>query len=366
MRIKGIIAILTSLAILSSTDVYGHTMRGIGTYSESDGSNPGWIFNIDPKFSHSKNKKNDYRYKTEAMKNKYDTHFKAGIKLWGSLIEMNEKRFTSNVVTEGETEYSKKATAVAEIRGISLLKTNQHIKGWTITVNTSPEAITPFRTLSSYDRSIIMAHEIGHVYGLGDLEHNKHRGKLMFGSNVGTVTASDRLGMQVVTGAHKKHEKKSSDKYDKIRSKEHTRVCSCGLKVNEKHKFDKFGTYPSSNAKRSTLHTVKCGCGQTGKDKAHSYGGLFGIGVKVQYTQATAAEHNEIKKCKGCSYNNSVRKKHSTGGKFSDGKKVRYTRANANEHNEIKKCKGCNYEHSVRKKHRFDKKGKCKDCGFVK
>ncbi|MCL2081846.1 MAG: hypothetical protein FWH04_01200 [Oscillospiraceae bacterium] len=359
MRIKGIMSILTSLVVLSSTAVYGHTMKNVGMYAESHANNPGWIFNVDSKFSHSKGKKYDYRYETEAMKNKYDTPFKTGIKLWGTYIGMTEKKNSKNIVTEDSLGSG--VAAVAELRGIDPKKSNQHIKGWKITANAPV-----FRNLSPDEKAKTMAHEIGHVYGLGDLRYYKNRGNLMYNQSITGLTSSDRLGMQVVTGVHKKHEKKSSDKYDKIMSKEHIRVCSCGLKVNEKHKFDKFGTYPSSNTKRSTLHTVKCSCGEASKDKAHSYGGLFGIGVKVQYTQATAAEHNEIKKCKGCSYNNSVRKKHSFTGKFSDGKKVRYTRANANEHNEIKKCKGCNYEHSVRKKHRFDKKGKCKDCGFVK
>ncbi|MCL2083285.1 MAG: hypothetical protein FWH04_08655 [Oscillospiraceae bacterium] len=407
--IKRIVALVTALVILPNTSILAHDINGIQTPPEINPNNIGWVFMTNQYTNrlHAQGKSYTYQYKNESIKKKYSRDFEAGIKLWGSLIKMKEKKKSDNIIEEGETR-NRAAIAEISIPVFPFAKDHQHIRKWKITINTEPSEGTPFSRMSAEGKSVVMAHEIGHAYGLGDLRQFKNRGNLMY-SSAGWPTGADMIGMEVVTGVHKNHAKGK----DRTRAsaphnnKECRRLCLCGVYAYQKHKFERHRQYANGSAKKSTHHTSECDCGRKENDKKHSYGGTFSDGKKVQHTRATTSEHNEIKKCKGCSYNHSVRKKHSTGGKFSDGKKVRYTqataskhneikkckecgaetsvrkkhstggkfsdgkkvrytRANANEHNEIKKCKGCNYEMSVRKKHRFDKKGKCKDCGFVK
>ncbi|MCL2081783.1 MAG: hypothetical protein FWH04_00880 [Oscillospiraceae bacterium] len=407
-KIKIFASLIAAVMLMSNTSSFAHTIKNIEIFFEDSSLNPGWVFqkNEHVDFLHAKSKKYDYRYSSKAIKDKYGSFFEAGIRIWGNYIDMREKDRSKNIVREAPLD---DPDVLAQANS-TYKKGKQHIIRWTITVNT--KGIFMARPTTGKNR--IMGHEIGHVYGLGDLYDAKNRGKLMLGiyGNMGGITASDKRGMEVMTGVHKKHAK-GKDRTSNCRTHtftHHKQMCACGIRIFEKHNTSggRVISFGMDANKRSTHHYITCvDCGDRAKDKKHSYGGefpdgktvrysrinstehneikkckdcdygmvaakkhstggKFSDGKKVRYTQATASEHNEIKKCKECGAETSVRKKHSTGGKFSDGKKVRYTRANANEHNEIKKCKGCNYEQSVRKKHRFDKKGKCKDCGFVK
>ncbi|MCL2083617.1 MAG: hypothetical protein FWH04_10380, partial [Oscillospiraceae bacterium] len=390
-RIKLFASLIAAIMLMSNTASFAHTIKNIEAFSESGSLNQGWVFQDaeHTNFLHAKSKKYDYRYSSKAIKDKYVSFFSSGIGIWGNLIDMREKDKSKNVVAEGPLRPS----STLAIAKVSYNKGKQHITRWMITVNTEGR----FMSISTTGKNRIMGHEIGHVYGLGDLYDAKNRGKLMVGiyENMGGITASDKRGMEVMTGAHKKHAK-GNDRRNyarKLTSKQHKQLCSCGVLALEKHTAKSFPaiSFGKDRAKRSTHHFFECvDCSDTAKEnkhswggefpdgktvrysrinstehneikkckdcdygmvaaKKHSTGGKFSDGKKVRYTQATASEHNEIKKCKECGAETSVRKKHSTGGKFSDGKKVRYTRATAAEHNEIKKCKGCNYEHSVRK-----------------
>ncbi|MCL2082733.1 MAG: hypothetical protein FWH04_05825 [Oscillospiraceae bacterium] len=316
MKIRGIICIIIAVFLLTGIAL-AHTMKNMATPPLDSSDNPGWVFKdaVDTNFTHAKSRKYDFKYDNAGAKSVYGPSFRAGIAKWDIYVSLTEKERSRNAVGYQQIRYPNiLATATTPRK-----KGKQHIERWTIRVNINSD----FASKTPNEKALIMAHEIGHIYGLGHLDYDKG-GRLMTTYAGYNPSSYELMGMLVVTESHK-HDKRSTDRYPVKTAKEHTRICLCKLYSFEKHKFDKFSTYPASSSKRSTLHSVKCICGQAGKDKKHSYGGLFGIGVKVQHTRATASEHNEIKK-----------------------------------------CKGCNYEQSVRKKHRFDKKGKCKDCGFVK
>jgi len=284
---KRIIAVVIAFSMLSSSVAYGHTidLRKMVLIPESNWRNPGWRFVEDSNgnilFLHAKKKVYTFRYSSAIVRTEYDRDFKAGIALWGEQIIMTEKGGAPNVVTQGVTS-DNRWTAEAQI---PLVKGQQHIAGWTIRVNTHRNARVDFDSLSATLKRNVMAHEIGHVYGLSDLRTDSHRGKLMYSTDAyladspRTLAQGERLGMDVMTRAHKKHAKKDTATGQCVstygNAKQHGHLCSCGgVYVLEKHNY-KNGSirlYESTDPRRTTHHRILCvGCGGGNQEKKHKF-----------------------------------------------------------------------------------------------
>ncbi|MCR5782884.1 MAG: hypothetical protein K6G90_09140, partial [Clostridia bacterium] len=85
----------------------------------------------------------------------------------------------------------------------STTNSSGHFTSWTIAINSAQE--------SSFN-SVVMAHEFGHAFGLGDLTSSSNNNKLMHercntGSTSGITgpTSKDKWGAKVITGYHTSH-----------------------------------------------------------------------------------------------------------------------------------------------------------------
>jgi hypothetical protein len=78
------------------------------------------------------------------------------------------------------------------------------------------------------------------------------------------------------------------------------------------NKYEQFSSGDGDDVKVAKRHKQLCDddCSNY-KDKGHSFGGLFGIGVKKTYTTAGDSGHNENRLCKHCNYIASTFKNHS-------------------------------------------------------
>lgn len=127
---------------------------------------------------------------------------------------------------------------------ISSASTNSsgHFTSWTIAINSHKE-----NKLSS----VVMAHEFGHILGLGDLTSSSNNNKLMCDdcntgdqSGITGPTSSDKWGAKVITGYHWSH---SWEYVYTSNGKHHRRCTSCGG-------FKTQGCTPDANG-----YCTKCG-----------------------------------------------------------------------------------------------------------
>ena len=94
-----------------------------------------------------------------------------------------------------------------------------------------------FETLDSFCKSETMAHELGHVYGLGDLYRDADWQNVMYyrSNPVKGVTSADIIGMKVMTGQHR-HSANCSRRYEMINTDIHKAICmECKSYILEEH-----------------------------------------------------------------------------------------------------------------------------------
>jgi hypothetical protein len=274
-------------------------MRNITTIQEDDRNNPGWVFAYDSNFRHWNGRNATYRYSSNEMKDKYDKAFKAGIEIWGTHINMNERARSSNIITEGPI-FRRETVAQAEITRATN-PNNQHFQKWTIRINTI-HIDTLFTARTEDEQAKIMAHEIGHTYGLGDLYEDKHSDKLMYGYTEGSmnISASDRLGMEVLTGVHRRH-LRGDDRREvaiHLNNRQHNQLCACGLLVPVRHNYRNatFSRMPQSESNADKRHYQFCGdCGGGRREQRHSF-------ERWETRVGSNGVHREVRTCRHCNY----------------------------------------------------------------
>lgn len=140
---------------------------------------------------HMGQKNTTYTYASSAIKSEYSSYVQSGIAMWGSLISCSEVSSNAKGLITETTDWLE-ATAKTTVT----YNSSKHITGWTIT-------IYPLFNFNSTEagQNRTLAHEIGHVYGLG---HVTNSSQIMYGEYSATrsVTASDQRGMRVMTHEH--------------------------------------------------------------------------------------------------------------------------------------------------------------------
>lgn len=151
-------------------------------------------------FAHMGQKSTTYYYNIYDMSG-LDIYIDEGISMWGNYISCNYVANSNNamgtIVTRMDTYKDPATNSVAvAYTDIKMNSTTKHIYEWTITI-----CLKEFGELDSPIKSLVMAHEIGHAYGL---DHTQVSGKLMSSSTttMSSITADDRMGMSVMTDTH--------------------------------------------------------------------------------------------------------------------------------------------------------------------
>ena len=124
----------------------------------------------------------------------YYDEVRAGVALWGNYISCVESANGEGLITLSLGEGTQ---LIAEVTPIPTYNSDNHVVQWTITLYHGKFQSACEAGLGA----IVIAHELGHVFGLAHVE-GEHR--LMYPDLKSTqsVTADDKSGMVVMTHAH--------------------------------------------------------------------------------------------------------------------------------------------------------------------
>ena len=183
------ISLLLFLLLLSSLFFPGKLGASLlDQWQVSDGV-ARWAYFSSANRPHMAKKSTSYKFQNSTVLSKYQSLVESGINLWGSTITCtyNPSSTTGLIDTiSGNQSYTALAT-------ISSNLTTRHITSWKITI-----ASATFDPNTTAGKIRTIAHEIGHVYGLG---HVSHTTQIMYGTYSASknVTVYDRNGMNVMT-----------------------------------------------------------------------------------------------------------------------------------------------------------------------
>lgn len=200
----------------------------------------GWSFSGAP---HMGTKNLTYTYLSNAVKNAYDGYITDGKSLWGNNINMNySSSYSDSVLTIVASSMESSASMGLSIGDWE--SNTDHITLCAVLINTQV-----FDSYSYAGKIRAVAHELGHVYGLGEISSSS---SIMYPyySTTNNVTNNDIWGMKVVTHVHEHGPIVMGTTYEVLDASYHNVTCnSCKGKIRRVHA-------PNANG--------VCACGYTG------------------------------------------------------------------------------------------------------
>lgn len=166
---------------------------------------------------HMAQKSTAYYMSSESMKALYQTYVTNGANLWGSNINLSYSTSGPGYIYAINDSSSSATAATSTSSGSDGITTS-----WYIEINSAN-----FDDGSAEGKKRTLAHELGHVYGLGDLYISDASSQIMYGyySASKNVTTSDINGMSVVTETHT-HAGYYPKTYEKYSNTKHKVRCS--------------------------------------------------------------------------------------------------------------------------------------------
>lgn len=217
-------------------------------------STSGWTYSTQN--GHMGTKVSTYKYSSDEVRRAYADYVVAGIGMWTSYISMSYSASS----TQGLFKISNETSGATASTLVTAVDANGHRTQYEVTIFSYS-----FDTNSDEGKARTIAHEIGHVYGLG---HVNTTGDIMYDtySETKAVTSASRNGMKVVTHVHT-HSASTSGTYVATTQSQHGLLCStCKGIYYSSH------TLPSAYQYNTTSHWRVCSsCGNTVGMIGHSY-----------------------------------------------------------------------------------------------
>lgn len=244
---KKIIAIMLLVAVMSLGLNYASFAGSLTDY-EVDTAEAGWGF-LHSDRKHMGTKTSTYKYDTVAIYNKYSQHMEDAVRLWGDSISMTyDATSTQGIVKVTNQRYSADGSIVLALVGDEVVVDN-HISSYTLLIFD-----VNMNQIESYHWKYVLAHEIGHAYGL---YHVSDDSQIMYSpydasTAIHPITDKDKIGMDIMTHSHTHSTSTSLNCTNVNQSSYHTTKCStCKATYHQAH------TYTTS-AYDDTYHKKTC------------------------------------------------------------------------------------------------------------
>ena len=169
-----------------------------------------------------------YYYESSAIQTKYSSQMTGGINLWGNYVSMVLSPYSSSLLHISEDYAYGNNIATTYWTASSSTK---HITSATIVIHTSK-----YDNLTQPEKNKVFAHEIGHVYGLGDLTETYQIMNGVFAA-YNSITNNDKNGMNVMTHQHV-HDNNTTGTYTFYNSNKHNVLCAtCSGIYHQTHDY---------------------------------------------------------------------------------------------------------------------------------
>lgn len=231
-KIRTLIITLIFVMFISSLTVNATQLENL----KSDATS-GWVIG-NSIGGHMGMKLSYYKYSSTTVSNSYSGIFDAAKAIWGSNINLTHSSSTSEGTVHAITDYNSTDLAYA---GSYTKNSSGHMTSWKITiVKNNFDSLS----LDEYKKETL-AHEIGHVYGLG--HYNNNTSYLMHATSLNVSLQSKEIsGMKLCTHDHT-HGSSTTYTYETYTNMQHIKRCtSCFGYYLEIHTIE-YRLYPGTS-----------------------------------------------------------------------------------------------------------------------